>query len=1248
MSPTTLQQQLITGLDHIPTDFPLVPLNGNKQPLGNDWQNYPFTPTQMHEGLERGWLCVRDKKGSLYKVYLPTEEDKKPNHNEIGGYGLITGYPHKRDGKTYYLMALDKDGASAGSKILELSGGQPLPHTVAFSSGRSGRCQYLFLVPEQYAKAIQTRKFRTGVTGDDGKGEQLELRWKGLQSVLPPSLHPTSGNYFYLEGCAIQECEIAIAPDWMIEAMLIEPTCSVSSAKPAASSTTAVPYQFGSVSPIVDPSILSIRHPEQISLPVPENFPLLLGCRKEVREWVASGVPKGSGRNDVAIKVGLELIAVERYLLSINQRFEDSAQQLFSEFCQRSGMTNKEDEERFRWCEAKHPTPSAGTKGVETCIQGWYWREFVKPLLAFASNKSVPHPNGNFHSSNNGNGGGDGKIINLASSDLLTTAELEREIGQLLAIDILPSKLEAIIPELARRSNRSEKAVWKLYLASENELSQAENLESNSGQFKKLIEYSNKTLDLFEVFPRFLATALLTKAKSDQIDPIHLVQNLLPAAGGILGGNIAIIAKQGVSDADHWREYPVIWTSNISEPSTGKTNAQNTIFKPLKRLQQEEDKRYKEAKKRLKQVEAAWQRKSAEEKQGLLDSRENPEVFKEQVVGTRRKWQYDIAQMEAVLRRLSEQDPNTGAIWVKDEQAGLFSGLDQYKGNNKGDSRQILLSMWGGQLFLEIERVDEDKSFQLSGQTLNMAGGLQPKIASKIFKNQEDSDGLLSRILPAVPQIPDGFTKWSDITVDLDTTIADLYTKLANLPKGVDCRLDPEAKQLWIKRWEALRRGFLYYVEENPAYAYFLGKQCSYVPRLALLLHCIEHCYKAKPDFEVISADTMQRAIALSDYYCGQFRLLQATAPQESAEVQLDGLMYKVFDKARKRGGKITTREAQQALRRDQVKAPALVGIFAAIVATGLATLSDSGKTLVLHKNQGVDHVDQLLIMDQQALSTENKEFQPFVDHVDPKTRLATEIFNSPPSNEMPPLLEKKPKTTSDQHDQLDPSPGNQTPIPPALDSVDQPDQQPDQQAINKPGENDPNPEPTPPGGGKPTNTHIQIDPSPPPDGVNAVTLTELKNTIGFAEKFVTLATTSAPEAEIDSSWLTPESLQDMADVLAICEDAETLADVCKYWPAQALNAAYQLLSPEQQAQINQLSQAQDDLAQTLIAENGLKADDCLCNPPLKVGDRVHWSKCPGHCESFSPFEITGIEGDYAKLDLFAKPVLLAQLRLAE
>ena len=119
-------------------------------------------------------------------------------------------------------MAVDQDGPSAISQIAELSSRNPLPKTVAFASGRAGRCQYLFLVPERYRDSLKTKKIKTGVIGDDGKGEQLEFRWKNLQSVLPPSVHPTTGSYHWVEGCAIDETEIAIAPDWIIQQMLVE------------------------------------------------------------------------------------------------------------------------------------------------------------------------------------------------------------------------------------------------------------------------------------------------------------------------------------------------------------------------------------------------------------------------------------------------------------------------------------------------------------------------------------------------------------------------------------------------------------------------------------------------------------------------------------------------------------------------------------------------------------------------------------------------------------------------------------------------------------------------------------------------------------------------------------------------------------------------------------------------------------------------------------------------------------------
>ncbi len=47
-SPLPLNERLVCGLQRIQNSklaLPLVPLGGNKQPLGDKWQNRPFTDT---------------------------------------------------------------------------------------------------------------------------------------------------------------------------------------------------------------------------------------------------------------------------------------------------------------------------------------------------------------------------------------------------------------------------------------------------------------------------------------------------------------------------------------------------------------------------------------------------------------------------------------------------------------------------------------------------------------------------------------------------------------------------------------------------------------------------------------------------------------------------------------------------------------------------------------------------------------------------------------------------------------------------------------------------------------------------------------------------------------------------------------------------------------------------------------------------------------------------------------------------
>jgi hypothetical protein len=74
-----------------------------------------------------------------------------------------------------------------------------------------------------------------------------------------------------------------------------------------------------------------------------------------------------------------------------------------------------------------------------------------------------------------------------------------------------------------------------------------EDLEADSNQFKKLVGFRAQDLDLSQIFPQPLANALLSKAESSRLDPIRLVQSLLPAGGTMLGNNVQIIAKYGAT-----------------------------------------------------------------------------------------------------------------------------------------------------------------------------------------------------------------------------------------------------------------------------------------------------------------------------------------------------------------------------------------------------------------------------------------------------------------------------------------------------------------------------------------------------------------------------------------------------------------------------------------------------------------------------------------------------------------------------
>ena len=89
------------------------------------------------------------------------------------------------------ICAIDFDGTTAWTWIQNQGVDIAGLRSVAWTSGKTDRCQMAFWVPEEYWHVLKTKKISTG----DREG--FEFRWAGGQSVLPPSIHPDTHEAYY-------------------------------------------------------------------------------------------------------------------------------------------------------------------------------------------------------------------------------------------------------------------------------------------------------------------------------------------------------------------------------------------------------------------------------------------------------------------------------------------------------------------------------------------------------------------------------------------------------------------------------------------------------------------------------------------------------------------------------------------------------------------------------------------------------------------------------------------------------------------------------------------------------------------------------------------------------------------------------------------------------------------------------------------------------------------------------------------
>ena len=172
---------IVDQLADIPDSWALVAVGNDKRPYQPEWQKHPLTKQGIESELSAGRAVA---------------------------VGVLAGPPSGG------LLFVDHDGLGA-SEVLQSLGTslRDLPKSWAVTSGRDGRLQIIYRVPEPFWATIKTTKLRSSV-----KGEQLELRWTGCQSVVLGK-HPITGSYHWLKNRSPTDLPLADAPSILLQQM---------------------------------------------------------------------------------------------------------------------------------------------------------------------------------------------------------------------------------------------------------------------------------------------------------------------------------------------------------------------------------------------------------------------------------------------------------------------------------------------------------------------------------------------------------------------------------------------------------------------------------------------------------------------------------------------------------------------------------------------------------------------------------------------------------------------------------------------------------------------------------------------------------------------------------------------------------------------------------------------------------------------------------------------------------------------
>lgn len=372
-------------------------------------------------------------------------------------------------------------------------------------------------------------------------------------------------------------------------------------------------------------------------------------------------------------------------------------------------------------------------------------------------------------------------------------------------------------------------------------------------EFPEPIEIKKECLTFpLHIFPREIQNFIVTANQTLLNSVEYMGCALLWVISVSIGNALKIEVIPG------WTEASTIWLALVGQPGWGKTPSINRILKPLLKKNAREVRRYY---KELEKYDAYEALTNKEKKD--YPSVEKP--AKKQFIAN------DIT-LEALVDLHQESDNSVGVF--KDELAGWFKDMNKYR---EGSDLEFWLSCWSGSP-VNLTRVTRKASY-IERPSIPILGGIQPSVLTNFNTVENKENGFMDRILLCFPDLKSEYLSKKRISYEqilwFNDIVVNFYDVIQNkiLQRNFEGDIDPHICKMSAEAFALYDKQHRIITDQendenvNQYLKSMLPKQKAYIARFALLIHAFNDSFTDNGNVLLISKESMQKAIDLSNYF---------------------------------------------------------------------------------------------------------------------------------------------------------------------------------------------------------------------------------------------------------------------------------------------------------------------------------------------------------------------------------------------